>query len=262
MVGTAAGAGWRQRLGRETAALWQRTRLALRLGAGDRDVRRLLLGLLIVDGIFMVVHAVRWFFYQESGLLHSSLFDISADWSLAEMFNYLQTALLVALLWRLGRRRGMAVFTGWAALYFLALLDDSLQFHERGGYYLVDHYGIPSVFGLRPQDLAEVMVWLGLGVPATAAVLIGARRSAADANRLAAMMIVPFAALLFFAVGVDMVHAVVKKLGILEDGGEMVAISAACALALLLQRDEVRVRLIAEGAPAAAPAPLIAVGHS
>src|SRR4051794_31920151 len=85
-------------------------------GAADRACRNLLVGLLAVDGVFIVIHAIRWFFFRESGLLHSRLFDISKDGGLAECANYAQTAVLVALLVRVGRRARQPVYLGWAAL--------------------------------------------------------------------------------------------------------------------------------------------------
>jgi hypothetical protein len=211
-------------------------RLVLRLGREDPVVARTWWALIAVIGVFSVIHAIRWRYYQHEGLLESYLFDMSADWSLAEMANYLQTALLVALLVQLGRSARQPIYFGWTALYVLVLADDSLQLHERGGRLLVAWLHLPSVVGLRPQDLGEIMTWAVLGVPASAAVALGWWRTSGRHRLIGMLFAMPFAALLFFGMGVDALHELVKGLGIIEDGGEMVSIAAAVALALVLSR--------------------------
>lgn len=171
-------------------------------------------------------------------------FRIDRDGTLAEWFNYLQTALCVALLLGIFRRTRQPLYGAWALIFLFAVADDSLEIHERAGAHLASHPGVPSLPGLGPQASGELLVWVAAGSVLLGVLCWSFARSRPGARAAGGVLGVAFAALVFFAVGVDMVHMKVSEpgavfhdvLGVIEDGGEMLSIALACGLALLLYR--------------------------
>lgn len=171
-------------------------------------------------------------------------FRIDRDGTLAEWFNYLQTALCVAFLLGILRRTRQPLYGAWALIFLFAVADDSLEIHERAGAYLASHPGVPPLPGLSPQASGELLVWVAAGSVLLSVLCWSFLRSRPGAWAAGGVLGVAFAALVFFAVGVDMIHTRVSEpgavlhdvLGIIEDGGEMLSIALACGLALLLYR--------------------------
>lgn len=176
--------------------------------------------------------------------LNSWRLRLDSDWSFPELFNYLQTTMCVVLLLGVFRATRQPLYVAWVLIFLFVALDDSLIIHERLASYIVGAFGVPALLGLRPQDSGELLVWAMVGSTLLGILWWGFARSGRDARAAGGVLAVALGALIFFAMGIDMAHvafsgtnAVVSALlAILEDGGEMLSIGLACALALLLYR--------------------------
>ncbi len=175
---------------------------------------------------------------------HFDLFRIDRDGSYAEWFIYVQTAVCVALLLGVFRRTRQPLYIAWALTFLFVVLDDSLMIHERVSIYLVNTFDIPVLPGLRPHESGELLTWAMAGSVLFGVLWWGFARSRPGARAAGGVLALTFCALVFFAIGVDMLHvalshpgaALYGMLAILEDGGEMLSIGLTCAVALLLYR--------------------------
>jgi hypothetical protein len=181
--------------------------------------------LLTCDLAFMVLHVVsRTIDWNQPWL------RLDLEGSLAERFQHAKEAAIAAALGAIGWRTRSAVFAGWSLLFTYLLLDDGLQLHERGGRHLADSLGLPAALGLRPRDFGEIGVSLAAASVLFPLILVGYRIARDDHRAISRRLMVLLLFLVFFGIGVDMLHIAidhlpVKGLSVLEDGGEMVAMT-------------------------------------
>jgi len=163
---------------------------------------------------------------------------LETDGGVAEYAGYLQQAALVVLLLALCWAARSLVWAAYAVLFLCALADDYLRLHETKGAWLADrlaaHLWFPSdgFLGLRANDLGELLVWgLLAAVPVLAAVVLH-RRSDGWNRRASLGMAALIAVYVFFGAVLDQLHVLVSDswlgdvVGTLEDGGELLALSA------------------------------------
>jgi hypothetical protein len=119
-------------------------------------------------------------------------------------------------------------------LFLYVLCDDALRIHERYGEAIAAYLDYQSALGLRAKDFGELTVWAGFGLVLLALLAATYRRSAPASRQATHGLAVLFGVLAFFGAFVDMVHMAVRErvlrhaLGIIEDGGEMFAMSLVC----------------------------------
>lgn len=211
---------------------------------GRQDhMRTFLLLLLAADAVFVAVHLV----HSLSPFFNDRLYSIARDRSYAEIFQYVKTYWIVLLLAALVRRTRQSVYVAWMLLYTYLLFDDAFFIHEEGGAALAARLGYVGALGLRPEDLGELTVSATIGVVFLALILITYRRGGRDARNASADLALLVGLLVFFGVFVDMLHSSIEPawaklaLAIVEDGGEMVAMSLGCwyVIGLLGRRGEV-----------------------
>ena len=109
---------------------------------------------------------------------------------------------------------------------------------------------------LEAQSVAEMMVYGVLALPLLGMLATAFLRAPAEHRRAGAGFVLLLALLAFFATVMDLVHlAFIKSffgsrllLEVVEEGGEMLTLSLALMLALILSR-----QLLARRAPGAAP---------
>ncbi len=195
----------------------------------------LLVALVCVDLALVAASVVRL------GTAGPSLTDrwlLETDGGWAEYAGYTQQAVLVVLLLALSWVTRHLVWVAYAVLFACALADDALRLHENKGAWLADrlaaHLWFPSdgFLGLRADDLGELLVWgLLAAVPVAAAALL--HRRADRWNRRASLgMAGLVAAYVFCGAVLDQVHVLFLDswigdvLGTLEDGGELLVLSA------------------------------------
>jgi hypothetical protein len=204
--------------------------------AATRTDRALLAALLVADAVMIAGYVA--FAYAEHYGIRGSLFYGNLNFSFVdggypEIYGYAKQVLIALLLLATHATTRQAVYRMLALLFAVCVLDDSLALHEAFGAYLAAHAGIPARVG-------ELVGWGVIGLAPVLAVLAGYRRSDARSRADAEAVLAGFAILLFFAVGMDVVHGVIGRfvsgfqtvLTIAEDGGELFALTLICALSL------------------------------
>ena len=217
------------------------TRPTLRSRLASLGPVPLLVALVALDLALVVAGLVR---LEVAGPSPTDPWLLETDNGVAEYAGYAQQAALVVLLLALARATRHLVWAAYAVLFLCALADDSLRLHENKGAWLADrlaaHLWFPSdgFLGLRANDLGELLVWgLLAAVPVLAAVLLH-RRSDGWNRRASWGMAGLIALYVFFGAVLDQAHVLVLDswlgdvLGTLEDGGELLALSAAVVYAV------------------------------
>lgn len=207
----------------------------------------LLAMLLAVDFIFILTHALHvW-----SPWMYGDQYSIESENGLAALYQYIKQIWLVGCLaLAFLQTRGRA-FIAWSALFAYLLLDDLLQIHERGGELLAARLGFPAIFGLRPEDLGEIAMAAVIGCFAMALLVIAYRRGSGGARQLSADLMCLLVALALFGVFFDTLHtityfkapALAQVFGLIEDGGEMLVVSAMVVYAFDITSNRGRMRV-------------------
>lgn len=204
-----------------------------------------------VSGVLMDRSSVAAFLHTEIGL--------SRDRSMGEIVNY-GLAFLAATSFFLSfvaLRTPMYLFA--ALLMGFIWLDDSAMYHERLGGQLVRSYDLPAVAGLRPQDLGELLAWSAAGLVLGLVLLFALRRRALGDLGVLALLSLCFGLLVLCGVVADLLHVLAPRhlnlgIGLVEDGGEMLAVTLIAGLALGLARngEAYRAACLAQAPPAPA----------
>jgi hypothetical protein len=200
---------------------------------------KLLAALIGGDLVFMVLH---WL-HMHTNLLVSERWSIARDRGYGEMFQYLKYAGIVFALGQLFRKTRLPVLLLWIGVYGFLLLDDSMRIHERIGLDLVAWAHLADFGGLRGRDWGE-LIYAAIGGAFLMPVLVLAYiRSSQAARAISVNMAILLAALLLFAVGGDAIHRLLSTTAlddmatIIEDGGEMLALSVTCFYVARFSRD-------------------------
>jgi hypothetical protein len=199
--------------------------------------RKLLVLLLCVDVAFFVLHG-----FNRLSASRNDLFSLAVDGGYAEVFQYLKEfSVAIALLLLFGRTRE-GVYGAWALLFTYLLFDDALTIHETAGKVVAAHLTDVQGFAFRAQDFGELTVSALAGLVFLG--LIGAFyvRSSEGARDVSKDLAVLVGLLVFFGVCLDLAHLAleamhVRALTIVEDGGEMIAMSIAVSYVVHLVGD-------------------------
>jgi len=192
------------------------------------DNTRLILILLVVtDLIFMALHALRWWFNTPNLALR-----IDLEGGYGEVFQYtkyLWAAILIG--WFAVKNRAWR-FASWSIVFLYFLADDCLAIHETLGSLVAARVSFELPLGLEPVDFGDLVTLLSAA--AALAILVFAAQLGAGRNvKQAFIELAALAVLLgLFGVAADLLHGLFKAdplldfmLGMLEDGGEMIAAS-------------------------------------
>ncbi len=156
-------------------------------------------------------------------------FNIGRDWSAAEIFGYLQWALMATIFF-VARFKGGEVIFFWLGLALLFILsDDSLQIHEKmgwlGGALLGENNPLSSAIG-------EIVFFAFAGALLFGPLLLVWIQTSKQVKGKIWPLAFLFLGLVFFGVGVDFLHFLAPEtswigglLLIAEDGGEMIILS-------------------------------------
>jgi hypothetical protein len=198
-----------------------------------RTVTMFLVALVACDLGFVLLHIanklVPW---------SDARFDLTYERGHPEAFQHLKEAGVSMLLFVLAWRARVALHAAWALLFLYLLLDDALQVHERVGGRIALRAGFVSAMRLRAQDFGELAVSLAVGSLFFALIASLYRRAPGSARAATHGLAVLLAALVFFGIVIDLAHIAVPIVGfsMVEDGGEMLVMSALLAYALHLVR--------------------------
>ena len=228
---------------------WQRFVQLFGAVWADRTLRSIFLGFLLIDLAWTIWYGVAVGLH-EAGITDSweelVKFHITEEGGYPEYYNYTKTMVLVLLLGRLALSTRQWVYLAYTIVYAVILMDDFLTIHETVGGYLRRTLEIKPILNLRNQDIGEVITWTLMGTLIVPLMIYGFARSDRSHVRNGLALLYPFGMLLFCAIVVDQLynpfHAIFFGSGILidmvEDGGEMVAITWTLALAAVLVKYE------------------------
>lgn len=188
----------------------------------------LLAALLIIDFLFIVVHLM-----MKLELIHlPGIFWLDWEGGYAERFQYLKYAVIIMFCVYHYYNVKKSGYLFWGLLFCVLMFDDALEFHERTGRYLAEQLNIPSAFGLRSLDYGELLYSAGAGSLFLILLVIAYQNGSKKFRKTCVDIVLLFFLLLFFGIGIDMVHSVFNHRGaltsllvMLEDGGEMLALS-------------------------------------
>jgi hypothetical protein len=194
--------------------------------------RRWLGALLLLDLGFIALHLL----YRAT----HPMWDLTRDLGYPEHFQYLKELCITLLLAWAGLRFRDRWLWLWSALFAYLLLDDRLLLHERSGSWIASQLELGGWFGPHAVHVGELayMAFLGLTALCAAGLMLARGRRPGARNIDLALL---FGVLVFFGAGVDFVHAYGdsrgwRGLGLLEDGGEMLAMSLIAAYVAPLPR--------------------------
>lgn len=204
-----------------------------------KDFRYILLNLLFIDLIFVILHIFnklhlfgdRFNLPVSFHAFESRIFSLTEDRGLAESFMYLKELTIVLLLIMLIYQNRVFLFGGLIFLFGYFLFDDMLSIHETVGYNLSEMFSFPSILGLRPEDLGELLVTAIAGAIIGSTLLIGYIIAKKEQRRIFRIYGYLIAGFLVFAVGVDMIDPSIDSLAMrgvvsmIEDTGEMFVMS-------------------------------------
>jgi hypothetical protein len=157
-------------------------------------------------------------------------FDIENSYS--EYYENLKELFIVIIAGSLFLKKKEGLYGCWAAMLTYIFLDDTFQLHERIGEFVAGLTNIQAPFGLRPNDLGELAVTAVVGTGFVASLIASYKGSSREAKLVSFALFGLLCCLFLFGVVVDMVHIIVKsevwkhRLGIIEDGSEMLVISS------------------------------------
>ena len=207
--------------------------------------------LLSLDLLFIALHLLLIALFTEDMGAFYNRFTVDRERGFPELYQYLKFSLVAGLLFYLFTKRRAWTYALWASIFTLALLDDALGLHERGGRFLVSRFDIPHALGLRGQDFGELITWGVAGVAVLAALWMSYRRVAPALRHVSRQLIWRFALLGFFGLGVDAVHSLFRAspvalqegFAVLEDGGEMIVASFIVAFVWRLAKERLERRV-------------------
>jgi hypothetical protein len=223
----------------------------------DRRLRSVVLVLIALDLLFTLYFAVaKALFNLEiyAGLYYHKELLITADGGVPEWFNYLKTIAIVVLMLRVYRGSRQPVYAALMVLFFVILLDDAMMIHESMGREFRYWFDLSPVWGLRAQDVGELITWGILGVLLGPVTILAVFRSESRHRGNGLAMLLPFGVLVLCGMFVDQLYNSLSDLftnagvllDVVEDGGEMLAITAILAMALGIAAEQ---RAIFRGAP-------------
>jgi hypothetical protein len=161
-------------------------------------------------------------------------YSLGREGGYSEVFQYVKTygiAFILGLLWSRTREHA---YGAWMLLFLYVLCDDALEIHERLGKLIAASFGYEPALGLMAKDLGELTVYGVVGVAFLAVITAAYRHSSRDARNASLGIAQLFCLLAFFGVAMDMAHSAVSgrllkaAFVILEDGGELLAMSLIC----------------------------------
>jgi hypothetical protein len=192
---------------------------------------RLLLLLASTDLVYIGIHLI----HEVTGRF-TVLSLITFDRGYAEYFMYAKESWLLLLLALFTIRRFRPVYLAWGLVCLYFFVDDCFTIRERLSEWMVEPLNLQPAMGLRARDLGELIVIGAAALVLVPAVVYTHRRSDAVGRRFSTGMFVLVAVFAAFGVLGDMIHQLASDTeagdiiaGTIEDGGEMLAMSAIVA---------------------------------
>jgi nucleoside recognition membrane protein YjiH len=190
----------------------------------------LLVLLLSADAVFILLYILHLFTQYASHIV----FSLEQDGGYGDVFQYVKWYwITIIMLWMFVKTRHIA-FCFWGILFGYLLFDDSCQFHERVGAQIAQFFDLAPAFYLKPQDCGQLMVCLFAGLMFFTLIGGAFLFSTNEVKKVSKRLVLFLGIIAFFGVLFDALHSMVYLLpigsfiGVLEDGGEMLAASITC----------------------------------
>jgi hypothetical protein len=166
------------------------------------------------------------------GVLHDVGLSLELEGGHAEFYQYVKECWIVLCCGYLLARTRQPVYSALALTFAYVLADDALAIHERVGEELAPSLHVALPLDATPQALGEVLFFVAVGLGLLLVGTVTYYLSDAPSRRTARFAVMGLGLLAFFGVFVDALHqtllsvnAVRFVLEVLEDGGELVAMS-------------------------------------
>jgi len=198
----------------------------------ERSATVFLILLLCADLAFLGMHFIAAIIGDIKWILESDLFNIERDRGYPEIYQYIKFFWVIVLLFYLALKNRSLHYIPWVLLFTYLLLEESIHIHERAGWLLSTYFNFTPLFGFSLRYYGELVI------PATAGIflllpLVWAYRKGTQIFRKISLDIgLLVLVLVFFGVVVDMIHEAIFPFGtvyfitgVVEDGGEMLAVS-------------------------------------
>ena len=205
-----------------------------------RGFNQILLLLLLTDVFFIFIHIFHKLPPIKGAIpiLQDQAFSISEDLSLAEAFQYIKEFWVVLLLIGYSIKNRKLVYIGWILLFSFLVFDDMFGIHEWLGGIIGENLNIPAFLNsrdnLRSKDFGELIASGLFGFFFLGLIIIAYLRGSAQSKTIFNDMFALLLILVFFGVGVDFIdrfansRILQESIKLIEDGGEMVAMSFFC----------------------------------
>ena len=187
-----------------------------------------LLLLLVADFAFISLH----FLLAMTPTLNSPLYSLGTDRGYAEFYQYVKELWIIVLLLSICVKTRAVGYIAWAILFGYSLGDDALQVHEKFGSYIATRLSFVPLLGLRAQDFGELAVSAMSGALLLTLLAWFYVRGSDAFKQSTKHLLLLLLLVAFFGIFVDMLHTALKMgrtvnflLGVVEDGGEMIAMS-------------------------------------
>jgi len=197
----------------------------------ERSATVFLILLLCADLAFFGMHFIAAIIGDIKWVLKSDLFNIELDRGYPEMYQYIKFFWIIILFLNLALKNRSLHYIPWVLLFTYFLLDDSIQIYEQAGYFFTELFNFTPLFGLRVQDYGELAFTATAGILLLPPLVWAYRKGTQIFRKISLDIGLLVLVLVFFGVVVDMVHIVVPLgtvsfiVGVVEDGGEMLAVS-------------------------------------
>ena len=161
------------------------------------------------------------------GVLENRRFSITRERSFGEIFQYFKALVLAVLLLTGAPRSPGSVF--WGLLFGIFFVDDAFAVHEQAGLWFARAVALPTLGSARPEQVGEAILLAAGGLLVLIALANVIRHGGPPSREISRRLLPGLALLAFFGVGVDLLHSTIGDpgiryaVGLLEDGGEMIA---------------------------------------
>jgi len=225
---------------------WRHYRLLLRQ---NRFLNDLLIVILSVDVVFVALYAL-FGVLKAAGLAPEvESMQLNSDSGLASVWNYGKFMALIAALFLIWLRERGASLLIMIGLFLFMLLDDYYELHDQIARGLGEHISVTALDSLHPQNRGELFVYAAILAIAGPLLWLALTKARAPALAFIGALAGGLIMIGVFGVAVDVLHGaldavlgdfpdLIKKvfnrlMTIIEDGGEMIAISFCVWLCLI-----------------------------
>jgi hypothetical protein len=172
-------------------------------------------------------------------ILQDKAFNIYQDLGIAESFQYAKEYWIVVLFaWMIFRHKKY-LYMSWALMFIYLWFDDIFQIHERLSSFVIERFNVRQTFlvDVPFHDIGEIAVSLFFGSLLLLLIAFTYWRGDSKVRTTFHYLTGCLLLLVFFGVVMDFLTANLAIGYLIEDGGEMIAMSILCWYVYTLTED-------------------------